>query len=124
MTHSTARFLGIPYGTWVHLSWQEACTLTSPGGQAIIGEMISIVGGPYSAIISFAIDEQLFSIASANENSGGKGVSLLFFWALGMITDIEQRGSGYWPCGSKGTYQPTGIGGGGGGGRPPIYYPQ
>lgn len=97
MQFNTAKKWWVPYGTWIILDHREACRVTSDMAVSAIATAISAIG-PYAAAAAAAISLQAKYIREKNENSGGKGVKLLFVWALGVITSIERRSSGKSPC--------------------------
>ena len=98
MQFQTAKKWFVPYGTWIILSHTEACELTSGKSVGEITSAISAIGNIYAAIAAAAINLQAKYIREKNAASGGKGVKLLFVWALGVITSINRRGSGGSPC--------------------------
>ena len=98
MQFKTAKKYWVPYGTWIILDHGEACHLTSDVSVGAISSAISAIGSIYAKAAAAAISLQAKYIREKNENSGGKGVKLLFVWALGVITSIERRGSGKSPC--------------------------
>ena len=97
MEFKTAKKWFVPYGTWIILSHSEACKLTTGMSVTEINIAISSMG-TYAPIAAAAISLQMVHIRDKNEHSGGKGVKLLFVWAVGVITSIERRGSGSSPC--------------------------
>jgi hypothetical protein len=97
MEFKTAKKWFVPYGTWIILSHSEACKLTSGMSVSAIATAISSMG-TYAPVAASAISLQMKNIREKNEHSGGKGVKLLFVWAVGVITSIERRGSGSSPC--------------------------
>ncbi len=106
----------VPYGNWIILSHSEACNLTTAIEVADIARQIVGIGNVWVQLAATAIKFQSDYIRKKNEDSGGKGVKLLFVWAVGVITSIERRGSGRSPCG--GTPTGTAEGGGYSGGTP------
>jgi hypothetical protein len=98
MEFQTAKKWFVPYGIWIVLSHSEACELTSGKSVSAITTAIGAIGTIYAAIAAAAISLQAKYIREKNESSGGKGVKLLFVWALGVITSINRRGSGSSPC--------------------------
>ena len=97
MEFKTAKKWFVPYGTWIILSHSEACKLTSDMSVSATATAISSMGA-YAPVAAAAISLQMKYIREKNEHSGGKGVKLLFVWAVGVITSIERRGSGSSPC--------------------------
>jgi hypothetical protein len=106
---TTYKKLGLPLGWWIFLSHKEACDWTSVPASEIRSFLIGLIPGPWSAVVSAAISVQSNFIRGKNEQSGKKGVKLLFLWATGVITSVERLGTGKSPCGGGGT------GGGGAG---------
>lgn len=98
MKFSNATKFKVPYGTWITLDHSEACRLTSDLSVSAIAAAISAIGTVFAASAAAAISLQAKHIREKNEDSGGKGVKLLFVWALGVITSIQRRGTGKSPC--------------------------
>jgi hypothetical protein len=97
-TISTYKKLGMPLGWRISLSHREGCTWTSSPVSAIRSFLISLIPGPWAPVVATAISIQSNFIRDKNEDSGGKGVKLLFIWATGVITSVERRGTGSSPC--------------------------
>ncbi len=97
MDYKIAKKWWIPYGVWIILSHSEACTATNPAIEGPILAKITALG-PWGAVAAAAVKLQSQVIRDKNQNSGGKGVELLFVWAVGMILDIKRRGKGSSPC--------------------------
>ncbi len=110
MQFKTAKKWFIPYGTWIIMTHDEACWLTSNVSLDVITGAISAIGTVYAAAAAIQIQAQGHYIRNLNEQSGGKGVKLLFVWATGMIMSIERLGRGTSPC-SVGVISTGGAGG-------------
>ncbi len=116
---TTYKKWAMPLGWWIYLSHTEACNWTSRPASEIRSFLIELIPSPWAKIVSEVISIQSDFIRSRNEQSGKKGVKLLFLWATGVITSVERRGEGKSPCGATKSTLPGTGGGGSSRTRPP-----
>ena len=91
VSFKTARKWGIPYGTWIYLTYNEAKALTSGAAMSTVMAALAPMG-PYAVAAAAAIVAQQGYIRELNEKSDRKGVKLLLLWLTGMIVSIERLG--------------------------------
>lgn len=86
----------VPLGVWLILDHSEACVITDG---RVVGEIVKFLPATWWAMaLAVVIYAQAAYIRKKNEDSGSRGVKLLYHFAVGVIVDIKRRGRGSSPC--------------------------
>jgi hypothetical protein len=89
--------LDVPVGIWLICDHNEACALTDDLSVKAVLSMIPPIP-VWGQLLSAAIVLQSAYIRNRNEESGGRGVELLYSFGVGVITNVKRRGRGRSPC--------------------------
>jgi len=86
----------VPLGVWLFLDHSEACAITDG---RVVSEIIKLLPVTWwAAALAVVIYAQAAYIRKKNEDSGSKGVKILYHFAVGVIVDVKRRGRGSSPC--------------------------
>jgi hypothetical protein len=95
-TFKEEKLLGVPYGWWIYLSYEEADAFTNPKATISVATALSTIN-VWAAAAAASIAAQAVYIRNLNNNSGGKGVRLHFLIPVGVIVSVERLGFGASP---------------------------